>query len=318
MAVMKNVLEAIGNTPLVDLERLVKHWGLEGRILAKLDHLNPSASKKDRIALQMIRDAERDGLLKPGQTVVEETSGNTGNGLALVCSVLGYPFIAVMSKGNSIERVRVSRAMGAKVVLVDQAPGSKPGGVSSADFALVEEETARLTKELGAFCAGQFHNVSNAHAQEITGDEMWEQSGGTIDAIADFVGTGGGFAGIATSIKRHNPNAHCYLVEPADVPYYSGKPVKEGAKHRIQGGGYAKEVPFLDRALITDCVSITDEEAVEGARLLSKIEGVFGGFSSGAHAMAAKKLLEGPEKGKTVAIVICDSGLKYLSTDLFE
>ena len=317
MSIMKSVLEAIGNTPLVSLERLVKYWNLDGRILAKLDYLNPTASKKDRIALGMIKDAELKGILKPGQTVIEETSGNTGNSLALVCSILGYPFIAVMSKGNSVERVRVSRALGAKVILVDQSPNSKPGAVSADDLNLVMKETARLAKELGAFLVGQFENSSNAMAQEITGDEIWEQSGGTIDAIADFVGTGGGFAGIAASIKRHNPNAHCYLVEPEDVPYYNGKKAQEGARHRIQGGGYAREVPFLDRSLITDCVGVSDNEAIDCTRLLSSMEGILAGFSSGAHVAAAKKLLEGPEKGKTVSIVICDSGLKYLSTDLY-
>ncbi|MCL2009545.1 MAG: cysteine synthase family protein [Synergistaceae bacterium] len=317
MAVMKNVLEAIGNTPLVELGRLAGHWKLEGRILAKLDNLNPSGSKKDRIALGMIREAERKGLLKPGQTVIEETSGNTGNGLALVCSLLGYPFIAVMSKGNSIERVRISQAFGAKVVRVEQAPDSKPGAVSQADMDLVMAETERLTKELGAFCVGQFHNPGNALAQETTGDEMWEQSGGTIDAIADFIGTGGGFSGIAASMRRHNPDARCYVVEPANVPYYGEGTRKEGG-HRIQGGGYGREVPFLDRSLITGSVGVTDDEAIEGARLLSGMEGVFCGFSSGAHAAAARKLLEGPEKGNTVGIVICDTGLKYLSTDLYS
>jgi len=316
MAIMKSVLETIGNTPLVELGRLVKHWRLEGRILAKLDNLNPSGSKKDRIALGMIREAERKGLLKPGQTVIEETSGNTGNGLALVCSLLGYPFIAVMSKGNSIERVRVCQAFGAKVVRVDQAPGSKPGAVSSADMDLVMAETERLTKELGAFCVGQFHNADNAKAQETTGDEMWEQSGGKIDAIADFIGTGGGFAGIAASMRRHNQNVRCYVVEPANVPYYGEGTRKEGG-HRIQGGGYGREIPFLDRSLITGCIGVTDDEAVEGARLLSSIEGIFCGFSSGVHVAAAGKLLEGLEKGKTVAIVMCDTGLKYLSTDLY-
>jgi len=320
MAIMKNVLETIGNTPLVNLERLVKHWQLDGRILAKLDNLNPTGSKKDRIALGMIRAAERKGLLKPGQTVIEETSGNTGNGLALVCSLLGYPFIAVMSKGNSIERVRISQALGAKVVRVDQAPGSKPGAVSSADMDLVMAETERLTKELGAFYVGQFSNADNALSQETTGDEMWEQSGGKIDAIADFIGTGGGFTGIAASMRRHSPNVRCYVVEPANVPYY-GKNDKNTPKeggHRIQGGGYGREIPFLDRSLITDCVSITDDEAIECVRLLSSMEGIFCGFSSGAHAAAARKLLQGSEKGKTVAIVICDTGLKYLSTDLYS
>ncbi|GHS90227.1 cysteine synthase [Synergistales bacterium] len=317
MAVMGSILEAIGNTPLVNLERLAKHWKIKGRILAKLDNLNPSGSKKDRIALGMIRSAERKGLLKRGQTVIEETSGNTGNGLALVCALLGYPFIAVMSKGNSIERVRVSNAFGAKVVRVDQAPGSKPGEVSAADLDLVIKETERLTKELGAFCVGQFHNADNAVAQETTGDEMWEQSEGKIDAIADFVGTGGGFAGIATAMRRHEPKTRCYLIEPANAPYYSGEKPKEEAGHHIQGGGYAREVPFLDRSLITGCVSVSDEEAIESARLLSSVEGIFCGFSAGANVAAARKLLQGAEKGKTVAVVICDSGFKYLSTDLY-
>jgi len=316
MTVMKSVLEAIGNTPLVDLERLVKHWQLEGRILAKLDNLNPSGSKKDRIALGMIREAERKGLLKPGQTVIEETSGNTGNGLALVCSLLGYPFIAVMSKGNSIERVRICQAFGATVVRVDQSPNSKPGLVSMADMDLVMAETERLTKEHGAFLVGQFHNPDNALAQEVTGDEIWEQTDGKIDAIADFIGTGGGFTGIATSMRRHNPKVHCYVVEPENVPHYSDCKPKEGG-HRIQGGGYGREIPFLDRSLIDGCVSVTDDEAIEAARLLSKVEGIFCGFSAGAHAAAARKLLEGQEKGKTIAIVICDTGLKYLSTDLY-
>jgi len=317
MAIMKSVLETIGNTPLVDLERLVKYWNLEGRILAKLDNLNPSGSKKDRIALGMIREAERKGLLQSGQTVIEETSGNTGNGLALVCSLLGYPFIAVMSKGNSIERVKICQAFGAKVVRVDQAPDSKPGLVSSADMDLVIAETERLTKELGAFRVGQFYNSDNALAQETTGEEMWKQSEGKIDAIADFIGTGGGFTGIAASMRRHNPDIRCYVVEPVNVPYYGEGSPKEGS-HRIQGGGYGREIPFLDRSLITDTLFVSDDEAIEGARLLSSIEGIFCGFSSGAHAAAAGKLLSGPEKGKTVAIVICDTGLKYLSTNLYD
>jgi cysteine synthase A len=235
----------------------------------------------------------------------------------MVCSLLGYPFIAVMSKGNSIERVRISRALGAKVVRVDQAPGSKSGEVSAADLDLVMAETDRLAKELGAFCVGQFHNADNALAQERTGDEMWEQAGGKIDAIADFVGTVGGFAGIADAMRRHNPTVRCYLVEPANAPYYSGEEAKENPGHRIQGGGYARKVPFLDTALITGCTCVSDEEAMESARLLSSMEGIFCGFSAGANAAAARKLLQGPEKGKTIAIVICDSGLKYLSTDLY-
>ncbi|MDI3522722.1 MAG: cysteine synthase, partial [Bacillota bacterium] len=155
---LPSVVEAIGETPLVDLERLVRAHGLTGHIYAKLEYLNPGYSKKDRIALQIIEEAERSGALKPGQTVVELTSGNTGTGLAIVCAVKGYKFVAVMSKGNSPERARMMRALGAEVVLVDQAPGSPAGQVSGEDLALVEQETERIVQERGAFRADQFNN----------------------------------------------------------------------------------------------------------------------------------------------------------------
>src|SRR6185436_7730014 len=172
---LHSVLGAIGNTPLVELSRLTS--GLEGRILAKLEYLNPGFSKKDRIALQMIEEAEEHGELQPGQTVVELTSGNTGTGLSIVCAVKGYPFVAVMSKGNSTERARMMRALGAEVVLIDQLPDSKPGQVSGADLALVEEAARRLTAERGAFRADQFHRDGAWLAHyHTTGAEIWEQS----------------------------------------------------------------------------------------------------------------------------------------------
>ena len=162
---LHSVLGAIGNTPLVELSRLTR--GLEGRILAKLEYLNPGFSKKDRIALQMIEEAEADGRLRPGQTVVELTSGNTGTGLSIVCAVKGYPFVAVMSKGNSMERARMMKAFGAEVILIDQLPESKPGQVSGGDLALVEEAAQRITRERNAFRADQFHLESSARGHYL-------------------------------------------------------------------------------------------------------------------------------------------------------
>src|SRR5215471_2320182 len=185
-----SVIETIGNTPLVELQRYSKR--LDGRILAKLENLNPGASKKDRIARQIIEDAEQSGELLPGQTVVELTSGNTGTGLAIVCGVKGYPFVAVMSAGNTPERAVMMRALGAEVVLAPQAPGSVIGQVSGDDLALVEEETQRIVKERNAFRADQFHRVSNFRAHYLhTGPEILAQSPYPIDLFCDFVGSGG-------------------------------------------------------------------------------------------------------------------------------
>src|SRR5512135_1683147 len=202
--ILPSVVEAIGDTPLVELSRLAR--GLDGRILAKLEYLNPGFSKKDRIARQIIEDAEASGALQPGQTVVELTSGNTGTGLAIVCAVKGYPFVAVMSKGNSQERARMMAALGAEVVLVDQLPGSQPGQVSGGDLALVEEAAQRLTLERGAFRADQFHHPGNFRAHYLgTGAEILRQAGGPVDGFCDFAGTGGTFAGCAARLKEADP-----------------------------------------------------------------------------------------------------------------
>src|SRR5512146_2999240 len=182
---LDSVLGAIGNTPLVELSRITR--GLNGRILAKLEYLNPGFSKKDRNALQMITDAEEQGALKPGQTVVELTSGNTGTGLSIVCAVKGYPFVAVMSRGNSMERARMMSALGAEVILVDQLPDSKPGQVSGGDLALVEQAAQRITQERSAFRADQFRLAGNARAHYLhTGPEILQQAGQPIHAFCDF------------------------------------------------------------------------------------------------------------------------------------
>ena len=315
-ALLDSVLGSIGNTPLVELSRITR--GLEGRILAKLEYLNPGFSKKDRIALQMIEEAETDGRLKPGQTVVELTSGNTGTGLSIVCAVKGYPFVAVMSKGNSTERARMMKAFGAQVILVDQLPGSKPGQVSGGDLALVEETTQRIVKERNAFRADQFHLESSARGHYLhTAPEILRQAGGKIDAFCDFAGTGSSFGGCAAAFKKHDPNIKCYIVEPAEAALLAGKPATN-PNHRIQGGGYSMtELSLIDKSHIDGYLQATDEETMDFARRLAREEVIFAGFSSGANVAAAVQLLKTTQTGRTIAVLLSDSGLKYLSTDLW-
>ncbi|MCL2415695.1 MAG: cysteine synthase family protein [Defluviitaleaceae bacterium] len=312
-----SITQAIGKTPLLRLDMVKKAIGFEGEIYAKLEYLNPSFSKKDRIALGMINLAEKRGLLKPGQPVLEMTSGNTGTGVAMVCSAKGYRMICVISRGNSPERAKMIEAFGGEIVFVDQAPGAVKGKVSSEDIQLVEIEANRLVKETGAFFLNQFKNFDNAIAQEPAAHEMWEQSDGKIEAFADFIGTGGTFTGYAKILKNYNPDIACYAVEPHGCAFYKGEIVK-GASHGIQGGGYAKSMIIVDRGLIDGCVTVTDAEARDMARLLAKKEGIFAGFSSGANLMAAVKQLQGADAGKNFGIVINDCGLKYMSTGLFD
>ena len=314
---MESAIEAIGNTPLVELGRFTR--GVDGRILAKLEYLNPGFSKKDRIARQIIEDAEAQGDLKPGQTVVELTSGNTGTGLAIVCGIKGYPFVAVMSKGNSMERARMMVALGAEVVLVDQLPKSQPGQVSGGDLALVEQEAQKIVRERQAFRADQFLLAGNARAHFLhTGPEIIRQSAGAFDGFCDFAGTGGSFAGCAAAFKEHAPSIRCFVVEPEGAAILSGEPVTR-PNHRIQGGGYSMaDLPLLSPEHIDGYLKVTDQEAIDAARRLAKEEGIFAGFSSGANVAAAMQLLRGSLKGRTIVVLLCDSGLKYLSTELWE
>ena len=313
---LESVLGAIGNTPLVELSRITR--GLEGRILAKLEYLNPGFSKKDRIALQMIEEAEADGLLKPGQTVVELTSGNTGTGLSIVCAVMGYPFVAVMSKGNSTERARMMKAFGAEVVLVDQLAGSTPGQVSGGDLALVEEAAQRIVKERNAFRADQFRLPSSARGHYLhTVPEILRQANGKVDVFCDFVGTGSTVGGCFAALKEYDQNILCYIIEPAGASILDGKEVTD-PNHRIQGGGYSMtDLPLINKDLVDGYLTVTDEDAMNFTRRLAKEEGIFAGFSSGANVSAAVELLKTSCKGKTIAVLLADSGLKYLSTDLW-
>lgn len=314
--VAPSIVDVIGRTPVVELARLTAD--LAGRIVAKLEYLNPGFSKKDRLARQIIDDAQASGELRFGQTVVELTSGNTGTGLAIVCAVRGHPFVAVMSEGNSLERARMMRALGAEVVLVPQAGGSRPGRVTGEDLALVEARAQELTRERDAFRADQFVNRSGVAAHELhTGLELWNQTRGRIDAFCDFVGTGGTYAGITRALKARRSSIRCYVVEPEGAAVLSGQP-PTSANHRIQGGGYAMaELALLKDVPVDGYLAVSDADAIATARRLAREEGVFAGFSSGAVVAAALRLLEGDHTGGTVAIVLADSGLKYLSTDLW-
>ena len=314
--VAASVVEVIGDTPTVELSRLTR--GLDGRIVAKLDYLSPGFSKKDRIARHIIDEAIESGDLKPGQTVVELTSGNTGTGLAIVCAVRRHPFVAVMSQGNSPERARMMRALGAEVVLVPQGAGSRQGQVSGDDLALVETRARELTRERGAFRVDQFVRQANRSAHEQhTGPELWAQTGGRIDAFCEFVGTGGTYAGVTLALKARRPSIACYVVEPATAAILAGHPVTD-PNHRVQGGGYSTpDLALLHDVPVDGYLQVTDEEAIGAARRLAGEEGIFAGFSSGAVIAAALSLLSGDRAGGSIAVVLADSGLKYLSTDLW-
>ena len=304
--IRSSIVETIGDTPLVELSRVRDELALDGRILAKLDFMLPGFSKKDRAARAIIEGARASGELAPGQVVVELTSGNMGTGLAIVCGVLGHPFVAVMSAGNSPERARMMRALGAEVVLVPQAEGGQPGHVSGEDLARVEEEAQRITAQRGAFRADQFERSGNPMAHETgTGPEIWTQSEGVVTAFCDFIGSGGTLAGVARALTPKG--VRCYGVHP-DRP-----------NHPIQGGGYSMpDLTHLQGIDLAGSITVSGRDARDAARLLARHEGIFAGFSAGANLAAAIQLLTGLEQGGTVAIVICDSGLKYLSTDLWE
>ncbi len=311
-----SILDAIGCTPLVKLERLCKD--LPGTVFAKAEYLNPGASMKDRIALRIINDAEKEERIKPGSTVIELTSGNTGTGLAIACAVRGYRFIAVMSEGNSPERRQMLKALGAELVLVPQAEGSTQGQVTGEDLALVEEKTAKLSEELGAFRADQFHNQSNVQAHyNGTAEEIWQQMNGKVNVFVSVVGTAGTFIGVARALKEHNPAIKCLAVEPATVPVLAGGPITDQS-HKLQGSSYALIPPFWQPELCDGYLTVTDEEAMQTARRLAREEGILAGYTSGGNVAAALSLATSCEPGTSIATLLCDSGMKYLSSDLYK
>ena len=304
-----SALDLIGGTPLVELRRL--HPG-PGRLLVKAEHVQPGGSVKDRAALRVLRDARESGRLAPGQAVIEMTSGNMGSGLAVVCGVLGHPFTAAMSAGNSPQRARMLEALGAEVVLVPQVDG-RPGEVTGSDIRAATEVAIELAARRRAFYVDQFHNPSCLAAHEDgTGPEIWEALGGRLDAFVAIVGTGGTFLGTSRYLKRRSPGILCAAVEPAGAEVLAGKPLVK-PKHRLQGTGYALIPPQWDSALADLFLAVSDEEAAEWRRLLATREGLHVGFSSAANVCAAARLLAGgplpPEA--TVVTILCDTGLKY-------
>ncbi|HEU5317938.1 MAG TPA: cysteine synthase family protein, partial [Chloroflexota bacterium] len=279
----------------------------------------PGGSVKDRVALAVIEAAERSGELRPAGTVVELTSGNMGTGLAVVCAVKGYRMIAVMSAGNSVERRRMLEALGAEVELVPQAGAPRPGQVSKEDLDLVEQRTVELVRTLGAFRPNQFHNPHAVRAhEETTGREIWEQTGGSLDAFVAHVGTAGTFIGITRALKSRKPRLRCYAAEPASAPFIgAGAAAVTSTSHKLQGTGYALIPPLWQPELVDGFLTVTDDEAIRIARALATREGIFGGFSGGANVAAALQLARDSAPGSVIATLVPDTGLKYLSTDLF-
>ena len=295
--VFDSVLEIIGKTPIVKLDKIVKKHNLRGEIYAKIEYYSPGLSKKDRIAKYIIEKAIKEGKIIKGQTVIEQTSGNTGIGVALVCAYLGYPFVAVMSKGNSIERVKMIEAFGGKVELVDKV--SEHDGVSKEDMEMVEKRFKELTEELNAYPVNQFNNKDNALAHYYsTGEEIINDLR-DVDIFVDYVGTGGSFVGVSKRLKDDH-NCLCYKVIPN----------KEN--HSIQGGGYFKDIPFEEEKLCDGEIVVSSEEAFDGMKELSQIEGIYGGISSGANLKAAIKALK-DNPNKKIVFLVNDVGLKYLS-----
>ncbi|STD38611.1 Cysteine synthase [Corynebacterium striatum] len=306
MAVYNNILETIGNTPLVRLNRLTE--GLDAEILVKVESFNPANSVKDRIGKAIIDAAVESGELKPGGTIVEATSGNTGIALAFAGATLGYKVILTMPETMSNERKVLLRAYGAEIVLTPGAAGMK-GTVDKANEIIANTDNAIL--------ASQFANEANPKIHEATtGPEIWKDAEGKVDAFVAGVGTGGTVTGVGRYLKSQNPDLHLAAVEPSDSPVLS-----EGhaGPHKIQGIG-ANFVPeVLDRELLDEVLTATNEEAIATSRKLATDEGLLVGISAGANVSAALKLAARPEfKGKTIVVVLPDFGERYVSTVLFE
>lgn len=300
--------QMIGRTPLLELCRIRQQLGLEARVLAKLEYLNPAGSVKDRAALSMIRDAEQKGLLKEGSVIVEPTSGNTGIGLAAVAAARGYRVVIVMPETMSLERRQLMRAYGAELVLTE---GSK--GMSGA-----VEKAQQLVQQIpGAFLAGQFTNPANPQAHfETTGPEIWQDTEGHVDVFVAGVGTGGTITGVGRYLKSQDPAVHIVGVEPAASPLLSKG---TAGPHKIQGIG-ANFVPqVLDTAIYDELLAVTDQDAFAAGRLMARTEGVLVGISSGAALWAAVELAKRPEnRGKTIVTLLPDTGDRYLSTGIFD
>ena len=306
--VYENILQLIGKTPLVELRKYVAKRGAEAEIIAKVEFFNPGGSVKDRVALAMIEAAEKDGVLQPGGTIIEPTSGNTGVGLSLVGAYKGYRVILTMPETMSIERRKLAAAYGTEIVLTSGAEGMK-GAIRKA------EELRDATP--GAVILQQFENPANPAIHEATtGREIWDETEGKVDIFVAGVGTGGTVSGTAAVLKRLNPAVKVVAVEPASSAVLSGQP--SGA-HKIQGIGAGFVPKNYDASLIDEILPVQNEDAFAAARAIAREEGIFVGISSGAALHAATQVALRPEnKGKRIVVVLPDTGERYLSTALLE
>lgn len=305
--IYKGTLDLIGNTPLVEVVNIEKKLGLEASVLVKLEYFNPAGSVKDRVARAMIEDAEEKGILKPGSVIIEPTSGNTGIGLASIAAVKGYRMILTMPDTMSIERRNILKAYGAELVLTEGAQGMA-GAIAKA------EELAKKIPD--SFIPGQFVNPANAAAHRAsTGPEIWEDTDGNIDIFVAGVGTGGTITGVGEYLKSQNPQIKVIAVEPASSPVL-GKGIS--GSHGIQGIGAGFVPEVLNQKVYDEVVAVEDEAAFETGRIMGRTEGILVGISSGAALWAAVQVGKRPEnEGKTIVVLLPDTGDRYLSTPMF-
>lgn len=306
--IKKSAMELIGHTPLLELCNYEKKHGLEAHLVAKLEYLNPAGSVKDRAALYMILDAEESGRLKPGATIIEPTSGNTGIGLASIAAMKGYRTVLTMPESMSMERRQLLSAYGAEIVLTEGAKGMQ-GAIEKAE---------ELQREIpGSVIMGQFENPANAKAHfSTTGPEIWEDLEGDVDVFVAGIGSGGTITGTGEYLKSRKPGVKIVAVEPAGSPFLS-----EGKKgpHGLQGIGAGFKPELLNDRIYDEIITVADEDAYQAGRDMAKTEGVLVGISSGAALWAAAQIAKRPEmKGRTIVVLLPDTGDRYLSTPLFH